>query len=74
VNQIPRVQDELARPDVSAREKYAALIVGKPGLGALIKHELVVTLSQQVPGAIGLVLRKSLYPLLLTRSELPTTW
>ncbi len=65
VNRIPRVQDELARSGVSAREKYSALIVGKPGLGALILYELVIMLSQPVPGAIGLVLRKSLYPLLL---------
>ena len=65
VNQIPRVQDELARPDVSAREKYSALIVGKPGLGALLKYELVVTLAQPVAGALGLTLRKTLYPLLL---------
>ena len=65
VNQIPRVQDELSRPGASARDKYAALIVGKPGLGALLKHELIVLLSQSVPGALGLVLRRSLYPLLL---------
>ena len=65
VNQIPRVQDELSRPGVSAREKYAALIVGKPGWGALIKHESIVLLSQCVPGALGLALRRSLYPLLL---------
>ena len=65
VNQIPRVQDELAKPGVSAREKYSALIVGKPGLGALLRYELVVTLAQPVPGAIGLALRKTLYPLLL---------
>jgi acetyltransferase-like isoleucine patch superfamily enzyme len=65
VNQIPRVQDELARPGVSAREKYSALIVGRPGLGALLKHELVVGLSQPVPGALGLLLRKTLYPFLL---------
>jgi acetyltransferase-like isoleucine patch superfamily enzyme len=65
VTQIPRVQDELARPGLSAREKYSALIVGKPGLGALLRHELVVTFSQPVPGALGLALRKSLYPLLL---------
>ncbi len=65
VNPIPRVQDELARPGMSAREKYASLIVGKPGLGSLIKYELIVTLSQHVPGALGLVLRKTLYPWLL---------
>lgn len=65
MNQIPRVQDELSRPGVSAREKYAALIIGRPGWDALIKHEFVVLLSQSVPGALGLVLRKTLYPLLL---------
>jgi acetyltransferase-like isoleucine patch superfamily enzyme len=65
VNQIPRVQDELSRPGVSARDKYAALIVGKPGWDALVKHEAIVLLSQSVPGALGLALRKTLYPLLL---------
>ena len=65
VNQIPRVQDELSRPGVSARDKYAAMIVGKPGLGPLLKYEMVVMLSQSVPGALGLALRQSLYPLLL---------
>ena len=65
MNQIPRVQDELSRPGVSAREKYAALIIGKPGWGALVAYELIVLLSQCVPGALGLALRKNLYPLLL---------
>jgi acetyltransferase-like isoleucine patch superfamily enzyme len=65
VNQIPRVQDELARTGISARKKYSSLIVGRPGIGALIKYEVVVALSQSVPGATGLVLRKFLYPLLL---------
>jgi acetyltransferase-like isoleucine patch superfamily enzyme len=65
VNQIPRVQDELSRPGASAREKYAALIIGRSGWDALIKHEIVVLLSQSIPGALGLALRKTLYPLLL---------
>ncbi|MBE3071580.1 MAG: acyltransferase, partial [Acidobacteria bacterium] len=45
--------------------KYAELIVGRPGVLALVKHETVVLLSQGVPGALGLFLRKHLYPLLL---------
>ena len=65
MNHIPRVQDELSRPGVSARQKYASLIIGKPGWDALIKYEAVVLLSQCVPGALGLALRKALYPLLL---------
>ncbi len=62
---IPRAQDELFAPGVSAREKYARLIVGRPGWGALVGYELVQLLSQWVPGAAGLALRKALYPLLL---------
>lgn len=65
MSHIPRVQDELSRPGVSARQRYGALIVGKPGWDALIKYEIVVLLSQCVPGALGLALRKGLYPLLL---------
>jgi len=65
VNPIPRVQDELSRAGVSARHKYSALIVGKHGWNALIGYEAVVLLSQSVPGALGLALRKALYPLLL---------
>jgi acetyltransferase-like isoleucine patch superfamily enzyme len=65
VNQIPRVQEDLSSTSTSAREKYSALIVGRPGWEALLKYELVVMVSQSVPGALGLALRKSLYPLLL---------
>ena len=65
VSQIPRVQDDLTTPGRSAREKYSALIIGRPGWDALLKYELVVMFSQSVPGALGLALRKTLYPLLL---------
>jgi len=60
-----KAQEELFAPGMSAREKYARLIVGRPGLGALLTYELIVTLSQWVPGALGLALRKALYPTLL---------
>lgn len=65
VSEIPRVQDQLSNPHTSAREKYASLIVGRPGWDALLKYEAVVLLSQNMPGALGLALRRSLYPLLL---------
>jgi acetyltransferase-like isoleucine patch superfamily enzyme len=63
--EIRRVQDELSAPGLSARAKYQALVVGQPGLAALIRHELVTMLAQSMPGAAGLALRKQLYPLLL---------
>src|SRR5919204_2253623 len=65
MTEIPRVQDQLFDRDSSAREKFARLIVGKTGWTDLLKFELVVLASQSVPGALGLVLRKALYPMLL---------
>ena len=49
----------------SARAKYSALVVGRPGWAALAHYELVQLMSQHVPGALGLVLRRALYPPLL---------
>ena len=62
---ISRAQDDLFRPGVSARAKYQALVVGRPGLAALLRHELVTTIAQPRAGALGLLLRKVLYPRLL---------
>ena len=62
---IEKAQDQLFAPGASARDKYVALVVGRSGSGALLKYELVVTLTQSCPGALGLALRKTFYPLLL---------
>jgi acetyltransferase-like isoleucine patch superfamily enzyme len=62
---IPRAQDQLFDRRSSAREKYAALVVGRADWASLIAHEFVTLASQNIPGALGLVLRRALYPLLL---------
>jgi acetyltransferase-like isoleucine patch superfamily enzyme len=62
---IPRAQDQLFAKETSARAKYASLVIGKSDLGSLLKYELIVTLTQGCPGALGLALRKTLYPSLL---------
>ena len=62
---IPRAQDQLFRAPGSASAKYSHLIVGKPGVWALFKYEMVALYTQWVPGALGLVLRKFAYPWLL---------
>jgi acetyltransferase-like isoleucine patch superfamily enzyme len=62
---IHAAQDQLFAPRRSSREKYTELVVGQPGIGALIRHEVVVSIAQARAGALGLVLRKALYPLLL---------
>jgi acetyltransferase-like isoleucine patch superfamily enzyme len=51
----------------STRKRYQELIIGKEGLGAFIRYELIMTLVSWVPGALGLFLRSKLYPLLLGR-------
>jgi acetyltransferase-like isoleucine patch superfamily enzyme len=62
---IPKAQDQLFDARTSALDKYARLVVGRPGWWALVKHELITLLCQAVPGALGLVLRKTFYPRLL---------
>jgi acetyltransferase-like isoleucine patch superfamily enzyme len=62
---IPRAQDQLFQSAGGAGAKYRALIIGQPGLVALLKYELVVLFTQGVPGALGLALRKFCYPWLL---------
>ena len=62
---IPKAQEQLFDAGSSAVDKYARLVVGRPGWWALVKHELITLASQSVPGAFGLVLRKALYPRLL---------
>src|SRR5687767_91490 len=65
MSEIPRAQDQLFDTRQSARQKYAALVVGRRGWGALIKHEAITLLAQNVPGALGFALRKTFYPSLL---------
>jgi acetyltransferase-like isoleucine patch superfamily enzyme len=62
---IPRAQDQLFAPGTSSRQKYAALVIGRPGLAALVRYELVIMIAQARAGALGLALRKALYPWLL---------
>ena len=62
---IANAQEQLFAPGKSSRAKYADLVVGRPGLGALLQYELIVMFAQSWPGALGLVIRKALYPRLL---------
>lgn len=65
MGEIPKAQEQLFDARTSALDKYAALVVGRRGLWPLIRHELITLAAQSVPGALGLVLRKVLYPRLL---------
>jgi acetyltransferase-like isoleucine patch superfamily enzyme len=64
---ITVIQRELFDERRSKLQRYADLVVGRPGLWALFKFEAIVTLTSWVPGALGLLLRSRLYPRLLGR-------
>lgn len=44
---------------------YTALMTGERGFWALLKYEIIVSFIGAVPGALGLALRKMLYPKVL---------
>ena len=49
----------------SAVQRYMDLFVGERGWWALLRYELVVMTASWVPGALGLLLRRWLYPWIL---------
>ena len=58
-------QDILTAGESSKLQRYQALVIGEKGIWSLIKYELVTLLSTWIPGALGLLLRSKLYPVLL---------
>jgi Acetyltransferase (isoleucine patch superfamily) len=61
------IQKELFGGNKSKLEKYQELIIGKRGITSLILYEVVLLVSSWIPGALGLLLRSKLYPLLVNR-------
>jgi acetyltransferase-like isoleucine patch superfamily enzyme len=59
------IQEAVGAVGKSPLRKYQDLVLGSRSLSRLILYELVVLLASWVPGALGLVLRRLLYPLLL---------
>jgi acetyltransferase-like isoleucine patch superfamily enzyme len=61
-------QKELLDAKRPLSAKYGALFVGKPGLGALLKYELIQLFVAPAPGALGLWLRKVFIPRTLKKA------
>jgi len=59
------IQQAIRDPRRSAVGKYQDLVVGSRSVLRLLLHELVITTTSWVPGALGLVLRRIGYPWLL---------
>ena len=60
----PQIQRALDAPNQSLWKRYAALTIGTPSLGRLLRHELVTGLLGSCPGGLGLALRAVGYRLL----------
>lgn len=63
-----QMQKEFEDEGASKFEKYQSLIVGKKGLIPFIKFEIVTSLFGGCGGAIGIALRRFLYPAVLGSS------
>ncbi len=63
-----QMQREFGDIEASKFEKYQALIVGKKGLIPFLKFEILTSLLGGCRGALGIALRKFLYPAILGSS------
>ncbi|MEO0369158.1 MAG: acyltransferase [Pseudomonadota bacterium] len=59
------LHEQLTDQSMSAFGRYKALALGSDSVWYLIKYELIMLFTSWVPGALGLVLRKFFYPVLL---------
>jgi len=59
------LHDQLTDADSSAMKRYQKLVVGSDSLWYLFKFELIVLLVSGLPGALGILLRKYLFPSIL---------
>lgn len=57
-----QIQQNLHQPGQSSWRQYARLAVGSDALGALIRYEFITGLLGGLGGALGLWLRRKLYP------------
>lgn len=60
-----RIQREMTSGRKSSLDLYADLIVGKRGVLAFLKYELINMICANATGALGLMIRRWLYPCLL---------
>lgn len=63
--QKTQMQAALTDARTSALAKYQELVTGSPSLAGLLQYELITGAAGPLPGALGFVLRKQLYPRLL---------
>lgn len=59
--------ESLTRRRAGPLKKYLSRVVGSDSIGRLLLHEAIIMIAGPMPGALGLLLRRACYPLLLRR-------
>lgn len=59
------LHEQLTDNSKSAFSRYQDLALGTKSICYLLKYELIILFASWVPGALGLVLRKALYPFII---------
>jgi len=59
------IQGEIAKPGKSRLLQYQDLIIGERSLLFTLKFEIITLLFSRIPGALGILLRKIFYPMIL---------
>ena len=65
-NEDIAIQEKMKNEGLSASGKYSSLIVGKPGLLNILKYDFITSFAS-TSGALGLALRKWLFPKLFKK-------
>jgi acetyltransferase-like isoleucine patch superfamily enzyme len=68
------VLDSISTDCGSALDKYRRFFVGHPGMLALLKFEIITSIAGPMPGALGYLLRKILFPRLFRRVGRGVQW
>lgn len=68
------VLKDLNQEHVSYLNKYNNFFVGPYGVSYLVKFELITTLCNPMPGGLGILLRKCLYPRIFKRVGSGALW
>jgi acetyltransferase-like isoleucine patch superfamily enzyme len=59
--QWPGLHTKLFNPKKSPMQQYKEMVIGEKGWGSLIYYELIILFFSLIPGALGIVLRKSFF-------------
>lgn len=60
-----RADESLTRKPLGPLQKYLSRVVGSSRFGRLVLYELITLIAGPMPGALGLLLRRALYPWLM---------